>query len=144
MRSICKYIKKWAYYNGWTEDISGFLITILAGNNFSSSTDRDDLSLLATLKRILNDLQLTRQILRPVEPKKNMTVSFSDTQMDTMVDHFKNFRDNAEKAVLTASREDAQKIWRQLFGFEFPKYEGSQNLNTSNDVIIKGNKPWGN
>jgi hypothetical protein len=143
-RSVCKYIKKWSYYNGWIDDISGFLITILTGDHFCEFTERDDIALHETLKNIVNHLEVKREILRPVEPKKSMTFSMSGDQMDAMISHFKEFRDSAGKAVSTTSKEEAYKMWRQRFGDDFPKYDEKQNDSHPVYTITRENKPWGN
>jgi hypothetical protein len=145
LRNVCKYIKKWAYYNGWIGDITGFLITILTGDHFCCYEDRDDISISETLKKIVSHLELDRAILRPVVPCKNMIESMSDKEIDTMITHFKQFRDKAVEAVLTDEKEKAHKIWRELFGDEFPKYKDEQkNNSTQIYTITRENKPWGN
>jgi hypothetical protein len=145
LRNVCKYIKKWSYYNGWIEDISGFLITILTGDHFCRYKDRDDISISKTLKEIVSHLELNREILRPVVPCKNMIGSMSDKEVDAMIERFKQFRDKTEEAVATDEKEKAHKIWRELFGDEFPKYKDEQkNNSTPIYTITRENKPWGN
>jgi hypothetical protein len=145
LRNVCKYIKKWSYYNGWIDDISGFLITILTGDHFYSHKDRDDISVFETLKAIVSHLELTREILRPVVPRKNMIESVSDKEINIMITHFKQFKNKSEEAVMTAEKEKAHKIWRELFGDEFPKYKDEQKSNFAPIyTITRENKPWGN
>ena len=144
-RSVCKYIKKWSYNKGWVDSISGFLITILTGDHFYGSLARDDIALSETLKRIVSYLEFNRTIIRPVEPKKEMTESLSDKDMDTMIRRLKGFRDSAEKSVSIEDKEEAQNIWRQLFGEDFPKNNDNQdNYFSKIYTIKKENKPWGN
>ena len=145
LRNVIKYIKKWAYYNGWIDSISGFLITILVGNHFSPASERDDLALAYTLTNISGYLRNNRKIIRPVKPMKDMTESFSETQMDTMISLFENFRDKARNAVTGAVKKDAQETWQSLFGDDFPKYvEEKKTDSSSNFSITRENKPWGN
>jgi hypothetical protein len=145
LRNIIKYIKKWSYYNGWIESISGFLITILVGDHFSGYPERDDLALFYTLTNITSYLKNDRKIIRPVEPRKDMTGSFTEKDMDNMISHFEDFKDGTEKAVMGKEKKYAQEEWRVLFGEDFPKYvEKQQNSNSSNIIITKENKPWGN
>jgi hypothetical protein len=69
----------------------------------------------------------------------------SDTKIDTMSMHFKRFRDKAEEAIETVDKEKAHKIWRELFGDEFPKYKDEQKNNSAPIyTITRENKPWGN
>jgi hypothetical protein len=145
LRNLIKYIKKWAYYNGWIDSISGFFITILVGNYFSQAAERDDLALYNTLVNITDYLRINRKIIRPVVPMKNMTESFSDADMDTMISRFEKFRDKAREAVLGAKKKEAQEAWRSLFGEDFPKYvEDNQEDSHPNINITRENKPWGN
>jgi hypothetical protein len=145
LRNLIKYVKKWAYYNGWIDSISGFLITILIGNHFSQAGERDDLALYYTLVNITDYLRINRKILRPVEPVKNMTHSFSDEDMDEMISHFEKFLDSAKKAVMGTEKKKAQETWLSLFGDDFPKFvEKKNNGSSSNNIITRENKPWGN
>jgi len=145
LRNVIKYIKKWAYYNGWIDTISGFLITILVGNHFSPAAERDDLALTNTLVNIADYLRVNKEILRPVKPMKNMTESFSEAEMDKMISRFEKFRDKAQKAVNETVKKEAQETWRSLFGDDFPKYvEEKQTDSSLNINITRGNKPWGN
>jgi hypothetical protein len=144
LRNVIKYIKKWAYYNGWIDTISGFFITILVGNHFSPAIDRDDLALANTLVNIARYLRSNRKIIRPVQPMKDMTESFSDDEMDIMISHFKDFRDDAQKAISKTGKKDAHETWRALFGDDFPQFDGKQDENNSPAIITGGRKPWGN
>jgi len=145
IRNVIKYIKKWAYYNGWIDTISGFFITILVGDHFTPSADRDDLALSSTLTNITTYLKNNREILRPVEPQKNMTASFSEAEMDTMITHFEKFRDKAQKAVTVITKKESQETWRTLFGDDFPKYDDDEHDDHSSNIsIVRENKPWGN
>lgn len=145
LRSVCQYIKKWSYYNGWIDDISGFLITILAGNHFYSYDDRDDIALSETLQEIVIDLDSNRRILRPVYPYKNMIEKMPDSKINSMIERFKYFRDNASKATACTDKKEACEIWRDLFGDDFPKYKDDKDSSFSPIYTIRReNKPWGN
>jgi hypothetical protein len=146
LRNLIKYVKKWAYYNGWIDSISGFLITILVGNHFSQSEGRDDLALYYTLVNIADYLRTNRKILRPVKPIKNMTESFSDEDMDKMISRFEKFRDKSQKAVTGVVKKESQETWRSLFGDDFPKYTEDEQIDNSLSIsrsIMRENKPWG-
>jgi hypothetical protein len=146
LRNLIKYVKKWAYYNGWIDTISGFLITILVGNHFFQAEGRDDLALYYTLVNIADYLRKNRKILRPVEPFKNITDPFSDEDMDKMISHIEKFRDKAQKAAMGIEKKEAQETWISLFGDDFPKFieDNKKNESSSNTVITRENKPWGN
>jgi hypothetical protein len=145
LRSVCQYIKKWSYYNGWIDDISGFLITILIGNHLHPCENRDDIALAETLKGIVTDIEYTRKILRPVYPYKNMIEKMPESKIDSMIEHFKDFRDNASKAVACVDKKEACAIWKDLFGDDFPLYKDDKKNNSSSIYTInRENKPWGN
>jgi hypothetical protein len=146
-RSICKYIKKWAYYNGYSQ-ISGFLITILVGNNFVDGyDDRDDEALEKTLVGIVDDLSHNRCINRPVDPKKNMTSEFSDDDFQKLfINRFTSFRDMASEAVSISDKEKACEKWRKLFGDDFPKGENDEQDGARSKgpaKITSETRPWG-
>jgi hypothetical protein len=126
------------------DSISGFYITILAGNHFIAAPDRDDVALKNTLGGIVSYLQANRKIIRPVAPAVDLTEKFSEKDMDTIISHFQDFENDAEKAIFGTSKEDAQQTWRTLFGNEFPKYKEAQKDNSSATIIHRENKPWGN
>jgi hypothetical protein len=145
LRSVIKYIKKWAYYNGWINTISGFFITILVGNHFSQASERDDLALSNTLKNIVDYLRVNRKIIRPVVPMKNMTESFSEAEMNKMISLFEEFKDASQKAITGNIKKEAQETWRSLFGDDFPKYVEDAQINDSWSINnMRENKPWGN
>lgn len=145
-RSIIKYIKKWAYYQGYDE-ISGFLITILVGNNFSGKKDREDEALVNTLNNIVFDLESHGQIKRPVPPMKNMTDDFSESQFKIkFTDRFINFRDKAQNALNEGEHQKSCEIWRELFGDEFPESNEEKQVSFQERPAIKittETRPWG-
>lgn len=145
-RSVIKYIKKWAYYQGYNE-ITGFLITILVGNNFSGKTDRDDEALVNTLDRIVSDLESYGRIIRPVPPMKNMTDDFSAGQFRIkFTDRLKKFRNEAQNALNERDHQKSCEIWRELFGDEFPESNGEKQeipLQTPAAKIDTETRPWG-
>lgn len=146
LRNVIKYIKKWAYYNGWIDTISGFFITILVGNHFSTASERDDLALSNTLVNMVDYLRIHRKIIRPVAPMKNMSESFTEAEMDTMISRFEKFRDKAQNSVMMGvTKKEAQETWVSLFGNDFPKYNDDQVDNTLNisRSRMRENKPWG-
>jgi hypothetical protein len=115
------------------------------GNHFSQAGERDDLALYNTLVNIADYLSINRKILRPVEPSKNMTDSFTDADMDTMISRFEKFRNSAKKAVMGIEKKEAQETWLSLFGDDFPKFvEEKNNGVSSNNTITRENRPWGN
>jgi hypothetical protein len=106
LRSVIKYIKKWAYFNGWIDNISGFFITILVGNHFMPVAERDDSALYHTLLNLTNYLKNNRKIIRPVEPIQNLTGSFTEAEMDKMITRFEDFRDKAKDAVFGLKKKE--------------------------------------
>lgn len=146
-RTIIKIIKKWAYFNGYQEDISGFIITILVGNNYTeNSSERIDSILASTLQAIVYDLEQNRKIVRPVKPKINKTEKYTDDEFQRLfTNRFASFKTKANKAVNASSKQDACDIWISLFGEDFPSCdeepEQSQERSFS---ITRETRPWGN
>lgn len=146
LRSVIKYIKKWAYYNGY-EEITGFLVTILVGKNFSGNADQDDQALLYTLDNIVSYLINNQKIERPVEPIKNMTADYSYSEFNAkFIDRFRHFADEARKALDVSDHNKACEIWRELFGDEFPRSDVEEKEQTRENFTQKitiETRPWG-
>jgi hypothetical protein len=144
-RRLCKYIKKWSYYNGYSDEITGFLISTLVGNNISTGDDNDDSTLAATLDKIVTNLKQNRCITRPVEPHKNMTKKFPDDEFQKkFIDRFSEFSTKAKNAVDASTEKESCDIWISLFGSDFPEsnesvYDRSFSTNITEEV-----HPWGN
>lgn len=145
-RSIIKIIKKWAYFNGYHNEVSGFLITILVGNNYTENDPaRLDCILANTLKAIVTDLEQNRKIVRPVKPKKNKTEKYTSEEFQKFfIDRFANFKTKANKAVNASSKKDACDIWISLFGDDFPDCdEHPEQTQDRNFSITRETRPWG-
>lgn len=148
-RRLCKYIKKWAYYKGYSE-ITGFLITILVGNNFQTGYwDRDDQALEKTLDHIVSDLAVNKRIIRPVAPYKNMTVKYSEEKfVEKFTNRFTTFQTKARAAIQESDKDRACKIWQEMFGEDFPDASGEKNEKGDAQLkvpaVIKTEmRPWG-
>ena len=145
-RTLIKIIKKWAYFNGYQDDISGFLITILVGNNYTEKdSSRIDCILADTLKAIVTDLEQNRKIVRPVKPKINKTEKYTDDEFQRLfIDRFAVFKIKANKAVNMASKQDACDIWISLFGDDFPDCdEHPEQTQDRSFSITRETRPWG-
>ena len=146
-RTLIKLIKKWAYFNGYQDDISGFLITILVGNNYTdNNSGRIDCILADTLKAIVSDLEQNRRIVRPVKPKKNKTRKYSPEDFQKLfIDRFTAFKTKANKAVNAPSKQEACDIWLTLFGDDFPDCEEEHSQSAGRNFgITRETRPWGN
>lgn len=145
-RTIIKIIKKWAYYNGYQDEISGFLITILVGNNYAESNSiRIDSILADTLKAIVTDLDQNGKIVRPVKPRKNKTEKYSPDEFKKFfINRFDTFKTKANKAVNAASKKEACDIWISLFGDDFPDCdEHPEQAQDRSYSIARETRPWG-
>ena len=146
-RNIIKIIKKWAYFNGYQDEISGFLITILVGNNFTDdASERIDIIFANTLKAIVEDLNANKKVVRPVKPKKNKTEKYTaDEFQKKFIDRFARFKTKANSAVNTSTKKEACDIWISLFGEDFPDSdEHPQQATERSFNIVKETRPWGN
>ena len=108
---IIKILKKWAKKQDY-KDITGFYITILAGNNFAPNT-RIDLCLKNTIENILSDLKWNYKITRPVEPKINLTeekYKTTDEFNEKFIVPFETILAVSEKAINETSLASATKL----------------------------------
>lgn len=143
-RNIVFYIKGWNTFKG-IPNLTGFIITILIGNNFVSGYERDDECLYYTLKNICQDLSYHRSVIVPVEPHTDKLSSLPSNQIDNLIERFEDFRDKAGDAIDEDDENKADKIWFKLFGYQYPYSKTESNSATHSFVYTGKSKtqPWG-
>lgn len=122
LRRIVRYLKAWKdyreYSNSQKKMPSGFILTILAVNNLSSCTDRDDVSLKNTLKNIKTSLDLKFECKRPTPPKgEDLLDGYADK--DYFLNELDKFATSAEQAINGSNPKDACLKWQKHFGDRF-------------------------
>lgn len=147
LRRIIRYLKAWKDHrenqNNNIKLPSGFILTILACQNFSSNSC-DDLSLKATVENIKKTLDSSFTCYRPTMPKdEELLESYSE---DIFLKELGNLIDNAKKALESDNKNEASEFWRKVFGDRFPqgKEKDDQPTQPINAQLtrVKVSKPW--
>ena len=123
-RSI-RYLKAWKdYRENSISNLklpSGFILTILACNNFSRYSDRDDIAFTRMVKSIHEQLTSEFTCKCPTVPRnKNLLDKYSE---DNVLRQFRFLLNNAEKAKVSDCEKQASEYWRKVFGNRFPSGE---------------------
>ena len=139
LRRLIRYFKAWKDYredkNSNLKLPSGFILTILACQNFSKD-DRDDLALKNTTEAIKNKLFSNFSCYRPTVPKDEDLLN--NYSKDTVLRELDKFFSNAQKAINSDCEEKASGLWRKVFGDRFPlgkKKEGKSVPVAKNSVL---------
>ena len=128
LRRIVRYLKAWRDYrhtqNSSTKMPSGFILTILAANNISYSTDRDDIALKDTLINIQNAIDPSKggkfECYRPTIPTdEDLFSSYSDTKRDYFLSQLDSFVKSAKEAVEGSNPKESCEKWQKYFGDRF-------------------------
>lgn len=125
LRRIIRYLKAWKNYKDMsysTKLPSGFMLTILVCDNFCSSTNRDDIAMRDTLKKIQKTLKKQDgfKCLRPTVPVgEDLFSGFSDSRKDHFLNLLDSFVDAATVAVETSSTKNGCLKWQKHLGDRF-------------------------
>ena len=151
MRRIVRYLKAWCHYRNFQRpDVkmpSGFIMTILATENFSNNS-RDDIALKETLEKI--QLKIDKdycgkfECKRPTTPKgENLFAEFSDTRRDYFLSQLRSFITSARQAIEGNNPKESCLKWQKHFGDRFccstAKDEEEAANKYSNPAIITQN-----
>lgn len=149
LRRIVRYLKAWADFriksNSTLKLPSGFILTILASENFYSHS-RDDISLKETLVLIHATLQQSFECLRPTTPRgENLLDGYSE---ETIMKELEAFIKNAKKAIEEKNHKRSCQLWQKSFGERFScanaKDEIQENKSASIATTAGTTKPWHN
>jgi len=127
LKRVVRYLKAWSDNKKHLALPSGMVLTILAANNYVSK-DRDDESLLETLKAIQKSIDNIRFwyasyiCKRPtVNKNENLLDKYSaETRKKNFLDELNNFIDSGDKAMELKSKKDACAKWQKHLGDRFP------------------------
>jgi hypothetical protein len=147
LKRIIRYLKAWADFqeqNGTEKMPSGVTLTVLACNNFEFSVDRDDASLVGTARKIVSALELSKTIMRPVNPYDDLAKDLTLEQMDNFIQKLKTLRDEGGQAIKETDKSKAAKKWIKLLGDRFPNHEPSEDDKTSKAIKTSGPAILGN
>ncbi|CEN46668.1 conserved hypothetical protein [Capnocytophaga canis] len=132
LKRIVRYLKAWSDKknndNSSLRFPSGMIFTILASNNFVAD-ERDDISLLETLKAIQKQIDDNRfswsanyACYRPTPNKdENLLDKYSaDSTKNTFLDALDSFIKSGEQAINLTDKKDACAKWQRHLGNRFP------------------------
>ncbi|MDM1537662.1 CBASS cGAMP synthase [Myroides odoratimimus] len=131
LKRIVRYLKAWSDKkqndNSSLRFPSGMVFTILASNNFVED-ERDDNSLLETLKAIQKEIDDTRftyayyECYRPtVDKNENLLDKYAaETTKNNFLNALDSFIKSGEQAIELESKKDACAKWQKHLGNRFP------------------------
>jgi len=105
----------------WKDQItSGFIITKLAADCYVPNTNREDLTLRDTLKRIYNRLNVSLQVYHPITQNVELTKGPTDTTTQFLRDKLRQaLLDLAVLDSPTCTRKQALAAWDKVFGTDY-------------------------
>ncbi|TXE07905.1 hypothetical protein ES711_10775 [Gelidibacter salicanalis] len=158
LKRIVRYLKAWSDKkqndNFSLRFPSGMVFTILA-SNYLVENERDDISLLETLKSIQSNIDNTRfnfasyECFRPtVDKNENLLDRYSaDTTKSNFLNALDSFIKSGEQAIELQSKKDACAKWQKHLGNRFPclsinedKSNSSARVFSSPDQLSFDNK----
>jgi hypothetical protein len=147
LRRIIRYFKAWKDYrenkNTSLKLPSGFILTILACQNFSKN-DRDDLAFKKTAEAIKTALKASFTCYRPTVPTNEELLQ--DYSKDTVLKELGDLINNAQEALDSDCEKKASDFWRKVFGDRFPlgneKDDNSTKSTNSQITRTKVSAPW--
>jgi len=147
LRRTIRYLKAWKDFRE-TQNVSlrlpsGFILTILACQNFAKDS-REDLAFKNTVQQILDSLDYNFSCYRPTVPTDEDLLEVYSKEV--VLGEFAKMLDRAEKALEADSEISASEYWRKIFGDRFPLGKDGTPLRATseggNTVRIGVTKPW--
>ena len=124
LRRMVRYLKAWSdYFNSQNTSVkmpSGFILTILATNNYTPN-DRDDVAMKEMLSRINNTLKISFSCTRPTTPlgEELLGDNYSETKKNNFLSKLDSFTTSAEQAINETNPKKACLKWQKHFGDRF-------------------------
>lgn len=146
LRRIIRYLKAWKNFqenkNNNLNLPSGFILTILACNNFVKN-DRDDLALKNTTEKVKASLETGFSCYRPTIPTdEELLVDYSKS---TVLKELEGLISYAQKAIDTDSEKEASEYWQNVFGDRFPLgtvKDDKSTTSTNRATRVAVSAPW--
>jgi hypothetical protein len=146
LKRVIRYLKAWKDYREYSNSKlklpSGFILTILACENFKENA-QDDIAVKETLEAIYYGLSVSFVCYRPTTPMFEDLLSGYDK--DTVLDEFSKFLSHAEGALEADTKLKSSEKWRKVFGDRFPLEENKGNMhriNVTPGLRINVKPPW--
>lgn len=124
LRRIVRYLKAWSDYcyskNNNVKMPSGFILTILASNNFVAN-ERDDIAMKDVLTKMNRNLKTNFSCTRPTTPvgEELLGLNFSKTRKENFLAKLDSFATSAEQAINETNPKKACLKWQKHFGDRF-------------------------
>lgn len=139
LRSVVKYLKAWKDFKD--VDLKGIEITILAGQNFYLSNNRDDKSLLGTITNIIDTLEDDFECIKPVKPNEDLFDGFSQSKQDGVISALIKLKDCLDEAINEEDEKKACELLQKQLGDRFPKGESKKSNQASQSTFIQTKSP---
>jgi hypothetical protein len=135
LRRIVRYLKAWKDYRETSNTNlklpSGFILTILAVNNYVDD-DSDDQAFLETLQSIKADLDNNFECYRPTTPKdEDLFSEYLETRKTDFLTNLANLIQACEKANDEENFKSASEHLRKQFGDRFPHGKDESTIEKS-------------
>lgn len=119
LRRTIRYVKAWSDYKSGDMP-SGLILTILFTENIHFS-DKDDVSLLETLKKVKAKLDSEFKCKRPTTPKdEDLFSDYSETRKTYFLNALESIIKSGEQAIENPNQKEACQKWQKHFGDRFP------------------------
>lgn len=124
LKRIVRYLKAWKNYRETNNESlvlpSGFILTILATNNYIAY-DNDDTAFRETIKKIKKELDRKFECYRPTTPKdEDLFASYKETKKTNFLEALQSLISNCEKAKEENNFKKASEHLQYSFGDRFP------------------------
>jgi hypothetical protein len=151
LKRIVRYLKAWKNYretNNTNLSLpSGFILTILATNNFVSD-DKDDIAFKKTVESIKSELDLNFTCYRPTTPSnEDLFEDYSETKKNNFMNALEGLKNACNNASEEKNYKKATEYLQNHFGDRFPSGEDKDEENHKNDLASAigtsfGTKPY--
>lgn len=139
LRRVVKYLKAWKDFNNI--DLKGIAATVLVGQNFYCSDNRDDKSLLGTIVNIIDTLEDDFKCIKPVRPNEDLFDGFSQSKQDEIINALIKLKASLDDAINEEDEKEACGILQKQFGDRFPKGESKKSNQASQSIFIQTKSP---
>lgn len=118
LRRTVKYLKAWRDY--CDVNLPSIVITILATNNFSGYSSRDDKAVLNTVKNIKNKLSDAFSCRKPVFPYEDLLKDYSEAEQKKVMDALSVLESVLTDALNETDERKASELVQKVYGDRFP------------------------
>lgn len=133
LRTTVKLIKAWRDYQ--KIDFPSIAITVLVGEHYSADENIEN-ALKQTLENIITELENNKKVDRPIFPNDDLLSELSETEIDTVIEKFVDFKNLVENAISLTDKDTSIKKLKKCFGDRFPnKIEDNASVDENADLF---------